>query len=114
MVVLVVIFLILLLIFIMKYVSPILKRHSQLQKDYRNISLLPLSPIPFLGNLHQFDKKTYLFYKLLLRLGKECQDQDKGVFCLWFTIRPALFLCSAKGLEVYMLYIFHLSPLFLT
>ncbi len=106
MVLLLTIFVILLFILILKYVLPILKRHSQLQKDYENISLLPLSSVPFVGNVHQFDKRTYIFYKLLFRLGQECQDQGKGLFCIWYTIWPMIFLCSGKGLEVHAFYFY--------
>jgi hypothetical protein len=94
--------LIIILIFlvIVKFILPILIRYSQLKKDYQNISPLPLSSIPFVGNVHQFDKRTYVFYELITRLAKECQDQNKGVFCLWYTIKPMIILCSGKGLEV--------------
>jgi hypothetical protein len=36
-----------------------------------------------------------------LRLSKECQDQNKGVFCLWYSLWPTVILCSGKGLEVF-------------
>ena len=91
----------LLLLLVFKHVLPILKQYSQLRKDYQNISLLPISPIPFVGNIHQFDKRTYVFFELLVRLGKECQDQGKGLFCMWYSLRPMIFLCSGKGLEVF-------------
>ena len=91
----------LLLLLVFKNVLPILKQYSQLRKDYQNISLLPISPIPFVGNIHQFDKRTYVFFELLVRLGKECQDQGKGLFCMWYSLRPMIFLCSGKGLEVF-------------
>jgi hypothetical protein len=100
MILLLTIFGVLLFILIVKWILPIFKRHSQLQKDYQNISLLPVSSIPFVGNVHQFDKKTYIFYKLILQLAKQCQDQDKGLFCIWLSLSPVIFLCSAKGLEV--------------
>jgi hypothetical protein len=100
MILLLTILVVLLFILIVKWVLPNWKRHSQLLKDYQNISVLPLSPIPFVGNVHQFDKRTYMFYKLVFRLAKECQDQDKGLFCIWYTLSPIIFLCSAKGLEV--------------
>ena len=89
-----------LFLIIVKFILPKLIDHSQLQKEYRSISLLPLSPIPFVGNLHQFDKRTYVFYELNLRLAKECQHQNKGVYCLWASMRPMIFLCSGQGLEV--------------
>ena len=85
---------------LVKFIVPILVRHSQLQKDYKNITLLPLSPIPFVGNLHKFDKRPDGFFELLCRMSKECQNQDKGLFCLWYAFWPVVFLCSGKGLEV--------------
>jgi hypothetical protein len=91
---------ILTLVVIVKFVLPILIRYSQLQKDYRNITLLPLSSIPFIGNLHQFDKRPHVLCQLLLRLAKESQDQNKGAFCLWCGIWPMIFLCTGQGLEV--------------
>jgi hypothetical protein len=91
---------VLILIVIIKFVLPILIRHSQLQKEYRNITLLPLSSIPFMGNLHQFDKRPHVFFQSLLRQAKESQDQNKGVFCLWCGIWPTIFLCTGEGLEV--------------
>ncbi len=90
----------LIFILIAKFILPLLIRHSQLQKDYRNITLLPLSSIPFIGNVHQFDKRPYVFFQLLIRLAKESQDQNKGVFCLWCGIWPTIFLCTGEGLEV--------------
>jgi hypothetical protein len=90
----------LLFILIVKWILPIFKRHSQLQKDYQNISLLPVSLIPFVGNVHQIDKKASIFYKLLFQLAKQCQDQDKGLFCIWLSLSPTIFLCTSKGLEV--------------
>ncbi|CAF1410201.1 unnamed protein product [Rotaria sordida] len=43
-----------------------------------------------------------MFYDLLRRLSTECQNQDKGVYCLWYTVWPIIFLCSAKGLETFI------------
>ena len=97
---LLVVFTVLLLILIFKYILPILKTHSELQKDYQNITPITISSIPFVGNVDHFDRKPYMFFKFLLRLGKECQDQDKGLFCVWYSIRPMMMLCSGKGLEV--------------
>ncbi|CAF1549167.1 unnamed protein product [Adineta ricciae] len=93
---------IILLLMVLKQVRPFLMRHSRLQKDYRNITLLPLSPIPFIGNAHQFDKKSYVFYGLIRRLSTECQNQGKGVFCLWSTVWPMVFLCSAEDLKTFI------------
>jgi hypothetical protein len=83
------------------YVLPILKRYSQLRKDYRDISFLPISSIPFVGNLHLIDKRPPVFFQLLCRMSKICQEQDKGIFCLWYAIWPMNFLCTGKGLEVW-------------
>jgi hypothetical protein len=95
------IIIILFFIISVNYILPIFKRYSQLQKDYRNITLLPLSSIPFVGNLHHFDKQQHVVFQLVLRLSKECQDQNKGVFCLWYSLWPTVILCSGKGLEVF-------------
>ncbi len=100
MILLLTIFVILLFILILKYVLPILKRQSQLRKDYQNISFLPLSSIPFVGNLHKFDKQPYDFFQLLCRISKLCQEQDTGIFCLWYSLWPVTVICTAKGLEV--------------
>jgi hypothetical protein len=94
-----------LLILIVKWVLPIFKRHSQLQKDYENISPLSISPIPFVGNLHHFDKQTHIFYKQVLEWAKQCQDEDKGLFCIWYALVPIVFTCSGKGLEVLIFYL---------
>ncbi len=91
---------VLLILIVWSYVRPILKRHSQLQNDYRNISFLPISSIPFVGNLHLIDNRQYVFFQLICRLSKMCQEQDKGLFCLWYSIWPMVFLCTGKGMEV--------------
>jgi len=92
----------LLLLAIIYYILPPLQRHKRLLQDYRNISFLPLSSIPFIGNLHQFDKRPHVFFRLICQLAKQSQDQGKGLFCIWFGITPRLLLCSAQGLEVYI------------
>ncbi len=92
------------LLLIVNYILPIFKQHSQLQKDYRNITLLSLSSIPFIGNLHLIDKRPHVFFQLLCRMSKLCQDQEKGIFCLWYALWPMIFLCTAKGLEVCKFY----------
>jgi hypothetical protein len=97
---------VLILIVIVKFISPILIRYSQLQKDYQNITLLPLSPIPYIGNAHQFNKPPHIATELLIRLAKECQDQNKGAFCIWFGLWPKVVLCSGKGLEVFHNFMF--------
>jgi hypothetical protein len=38
--------------------------------------------------------------QLLCRMSKQSQDQDKGIFCLWYALWPMTFICTAKGLEV--------------
>ncbi|UJR29572.1 hypothetical protein I4U23_010789 [Adineta vaga] len=93
---------IVLLLTILKYIRPFLIRHSLLHNDYRDISLLPLSPIPFVGNIHQFDKRSHVFYDLIRRLSTECQSQGKGAFCLWSTVKPIVFMCSAEGLKTFI------------
>jgi hypothetical protein len=70
MILLLTIIIILLLLVIVKCVLPILTRHSQLQRDYRNITLLPLSSIPFVGNLHLIDKRPHVFFE---RMSKSRQ-----------------------------------------
>jgi hypothetical protein len=89
-----------------KFILPILTRHSQLRKEYQTISLLPVSSIPFVGNVNHLSGGPRVFFELLCRMGKECQDQNKGAFCFWFTLWPTVFLCSAKGLEVTIFYVF--------
>ena len=91
---------VLILIIVLKFVIPFVARRSQLQKDYQNITLLPVSSVPFIGHLSYMNKQSHVVFQLICQLSKECQDQDKGVFCLWYTLWPAVFLCSAKGLEV--------------
>ncbi|CAF4585304.1 unnamed protein product [Rotaria sp. Silwood1] len=81
---------------------PILLRHKRLQKDYKNISFLPLSPIPLIGNIPQFDKQHHVFFQLLCRLAKQSQDEGKGLFCIWLGITPRIFLCSGQGLESFI------------
>jgi hypothetical protein len=99
----IIVFLLLLLI-IVNYVWSLLARHAQLQKDYRSVSFLPISTIPFVGNLHLIDRQPPVFFQLLCRLSKECQKKDKGVFCLWYAVWPMTFICSANGLEVWIFY----------
>ncbi len=100
---------------IVTFIRPILVRYGQLQKDYKSISFLPLSSIPFVGNLHVMDKQPHLFCQLLCRMSIECQKQGKGIFCLWYSIWPLIFFCEAKGIEVgtfyyyFSRYIFSLS-----
>ena len=96
---------IVLLLFVVYFVTSHLVRHARLQKDYRTISYLPISRIPFVGNLHQIDKEQHLFLRLLLRLANECQQQQKGLFCLWLSIWPNIFLCTGEGLEVHNYYL---------
>ena len=87
-------------IIVFKFILPFVTRHSQLQQDYQNITLIPVSSIPFLGHLSYLNEQPRDVFQLVCRLSKECQDQDKGLFCLWYAMWPATFLCSAKGLEV--------------
>lgn len=82
------------------YILPTVQRYRQLLKEFQNITFLSLSKIPLIGNLHHFDKRPYMLFRLVCRLAKQAQDQNKGLFCLWIGIRPRLFLCSGQGLEV--------------
>ncbi len=91
----------LIFIVVVKFGLPFWRRYSQLKKDYQNISLLPVSSIPFIGNILQYDKEPYLLFQLILRQIKECQDQNKGAFCFWTGFWPMIFLCSGDGLEVF-------------
>ena len=94
------IFCLFLLITILYYMTNALLRQKRLIKDYRNISFLPLSSIPFIGNLHVIDKTPDGFFRLICRLAKQTQDQNNGLFCLWYSIWPMVFICTGKGLEV--------------
>ena len=82
------------------YMLPVFQRHQQLLKEYKNISLLPLSFISFIGNLRQIDKRHEVFFRLLCQLAKQAQNQGQGLFCLWIGMSPRIFLCSGEGLEV--------------
>ena len=90
----------LILVFIVYYLVPILVRRRKLRRDYQNVSFLPLSRIPLVGNLHQFDKRQHVFSHLLLQMAKECQQQGKGVFCLWYSLWPMIFACTGQSLAV--------------
>ena len=89
-----------LILLIVHYIYPFFRRRQQLLKDYRNITPLPLSSIPLIGNLHLFDKRQPVFFRLLCQLSKQCQDEGTGLFCLWFAVTPRVFLCSGEGIEV--------------
>lgn len=82
------------------YVYPFFRRREQLLKDYRTITPLPFSSIPFLGNLHLFDKRRHVFFQFLCQLSKQSQDQGSGLFCLWFGVAPRVFVCSGEGIKV--------------
>ncbi len=71
-----------LLLLVAYYVVPVLVRYAQLQRDYRNIPGLSISSVPFVGNLHQLNKLSEVFYQLLQRMYKNCQEQNKGLFVL--------------------------------
>ncbi len=92
----------LLVLAVVYYILPVLLQHRKLQNEYRNISLLPISSIPFVGNTVQINKEPPVFFRIICQLAKQCQDQGKGLFCLWYTLWPMLFLCSGQGLEVYV------------
>ncbi|CAF4720542.1 unnamed protein product [Rotaria sp. Silwood1] len=61
-------------------------KYTKLRQDYHKIPSLPISPIPFIGNIHQFDKRQDVFSRLLMVMARECQQQQqqqaKGLFCL--------------------------------
>jgi hypothetical protein len=90
-------------IVIMKFVLPILKKYFQLQKEYRDITLLPLASIPFLGNVHQLNNEPHVLFQIFNGLIKTCQDQNKGLLCVWYTLWPMVILFSAEGLEVFQI-----------
>ncbi|CAF1518303.1 unnamed protein product [Adineta steineri] len=90
------------LLIIVKYILPTFIRYLQLKKDYQNISFLPFSSIPFVGNLHLIDHRPYIFFQLMCRLSHECQIKEKGIFCLWYSLSPVLYICSANGLETFI------------
>lgn len=77
-----------------------LVRHTQLRKDYRAIPSLPISRIPFLGNIQQIGGEGYVFLRLILQMANECQEQKKGLFCLWYSLWPIMFMCSGQTVEV--------------
>ena len=80
----------------------LLYRTVYLRKIYRNITPLSISWIPFVGNFHHIRKGGVTYYKLLLRLSSEAQQQTKGIFCIWYALLPIVFLSSHNGLEVYL------------
>ena len=90
------------IVVIVYYLVPIFVKRQKLGRDYQNIPSLPLSRIPLVGNLHQFDKRQHLFSRLLLQMAVECQQQGKGIFCLWYSIWPMIFACTGESLAVRM------------
>jgi hypothetical protein len=90
----------LIIVFIVYYWVPILVKRQKLGRDYQNIPSLPLSRIPLVGNLHQLDKRQHVFSRLLLQMSTDCQQQGKGLFCLWYSIWPIIFACTGKSLAV--------------
>ena len=91
---------VLIIIFIAYYLVPILVKRQKLGRDYQNIPSLPLSRIPLVGNIHQLDKRQHVFSRLLLQMAKECQQQGKGIFCLWYSFKPMIFACTGQSLAV--------------
>ncbi|UJR34522.1 hypothetical protein I4U23_021930 [Adineta vaga] len=83
---------ILLFLLLIYYVVPILRKYNKFRQDYRNVPSLPISNIPFIGNLHQLDRQQYIFSCLLLQMSKESQTQGKGLFCLWYSVWPMIFV----------------------
>jgi hypothetical protein len=108
-----IIVLLFLLFLILYHIISALLERNRLLKDYQNISFLSLSPIPFIGNVHHFDKRSHVVFQLFCQLAKQAQDQNKGLFCFWFGLKPRLFLCSGQGLEVYSYPIISISKYFL-
>jgi hypothetical protein len=107
------IFCLLLLLTVVYYIIFPLLRHKRLVKEYRNISFLPLSSIPFVGNIHLIDKRPDVFFHLIFQLAKQAHDKTNGIFCLWYSLWPMVFICSGRGLEVYSYPIIFMSKYFL-
>ena len=84
---------------LVKFILPILKWYFQLKGEYRDITLLPT--IPFVGNIHQINGTPHQLFQLVIRLSKACQDQNKGLYCIWYLIWPMVVICSGDGLEVF-------------
>ena len=94
-----------------KSILPLWRRHLQLRKDYQNITPLPISRIPFVGHIRHLNLEPHLGLQLACKLSKECQDQNKGLFCLWYSIWPMVLICSGRGLEVSILHLFFTTQL---
>lgn len=110
----VVIFWLFILLAAVYYVVPALLQHKRLVKEYRNISFLSLSSIPFVGNIHLIDKRPDVFFQFLCQLAKQAQDKNKGLFCLWYSLWPMVFICSGQGLEVYLHPMISISEYFIS
>lgn len=82
------------------YLVPSWNKYRNLRQDYKNIFSLPISAIPFVGNLHQLDKRQHVFSDLLLKMSSECQKQGQSLFCLWFSLWPMVFACRGRALAV--------------
>ncbi|CAF3258747.1 unnamed protein product [Rotaria socialis] len=90
-------------LFIVYYLVPVWMKHIRLRRDYRNITYLPISRVPFVGNIHQFDKRSHVFSSLLVRLAKLCQQQqEQGCFCLWYSVWPMIFACTGQNLATFI------------
>ena len=87
-------------VFIVYYAVAILVKRQKLERDYQNIPSLPLSRIPLVGNIHQLDKRQHVFSRLLLQMARECQQQGKGLFCLWYSLWPMIFACTGQSIAV--------------
>ena len=108
---LLIIVIILIIILLRKYILPVWRRYVQLRKDYKDITPLPVSRIPFIGNLYYTAIEPHLALQLSCELSKACQEQDKGLFCLWYSIWPLVIICSGRGLEVSILHLFSTTQL---
>ena len=90
----------LIVVFTAYYMVAMLVKRQKLGRDYQNIPSLPLTRIPLVGNLHQFDKRQHVFSHLLLQMATGCQQQGKGLFCLWYSLWPMIFACTGQSLAV--------------
>ncbi|CAF1047671.1 unnamed protein product [Rotaria sordida] len=93
-----------LFLFVIYYLVPIWIKYTKLRRDYRNIPSLPISRIPFVGNIHQFDQRQHVFSRLLMNMARECQkeQQGTGLFCLWYSLWPMIFACTGETLATFI------------
>ncbi|CAF5134857.1 unnamed protein product [Rotaria magnacalcarata] len=78
-------------------------KYIGLRRDYRNITSLPISRIPFVGNIHQFDKRSHVFSSLIVRMAQlSQQQQQQDCFCLWYSLWPMIFACTGQNLATFI------------